>query len=53
MKNRRNYYRLLQVQPDAPREVIRASFRTLIRELKHHPDLGGSDGDAALLIAAY
>ena len=53
MKNRRNYYRVLQVQPDAPTEVIRASFRTLMRELKQHPDLGGSTRDASLLIEAY
>jgi hypothetical protein len=53
MKNRRNYYRLLQVQPDAPIEVIRASYHTLMRELKQHPDLGGSSSDAALLNEAY
>src|SRR5512136_1400975 len=53
MKNRRNYYRILQVQPDAPPEVIRASYRTLMRELKQHPDLGGSTLDAAILNEAY
>ena len=53
MKNRRNYYRLLQVQPDAPIEIIRSSFRTLMRDLKQHPDLGGSTGNATLLIEAY
>jgi hypothetical protein len=53
MQNRRNYYRLLQVQPDAPIEVIRASYRTLMRELKQHPDLGGSSAHAALLNEAY
>ncbi len=53
MKNRRNYYRLLQVQPDAPIEVIRASYRTLMRELKQHPDLGGNSAYAALLNEAY
>jgi len=53
MKNRRNYYRILQVQPDAPIEVIRASYRTLMRELKYHPDLGGSSFDAAVLNEAY
>jgi curved DNA-binding protein CbpA len=53
MKNRRNYYRLLQVQPDAPTEIIRASYRTLMRELKKHPDLGGSTWDASLLNEAY
>jgi hypothetical protein len=53
MKNRRNYYRLLQVQPDAPTEIIRASYRTLMRELKKHPDLGGSTWDAEVLNEAY
>lgn len=53
MKNRRNYYRILQVQPDAPPEIIRASYRTLMRELKRHPDLGGSTSEAAILNEAY
>jgi hypothetical protein len=53
MKNRRNYYRILQVQPDAPPEIIRASYRTLMRELKKHPDLGGSTWDAEVLNEAY
>jgi len=53
MKNRRNYYRILQVQPDAPFEVIRASYRTLMRELKQHPDLGGSTSNASFLNEAY
>jgi len=53
MKNRRNYYRILQVQADAPIEVIRSSYRTLMRELKQHPDLGGSAAKAALINEAY
>ncbi len=53
MKNRRNYYRLLQVQPDAPVEIIRAAFRALMLKLKHHPDLGGSTLDASDLNEAY
>ena len=53
MKNRRNYYRLLQVQPDAPIEIIRTSYRTLMRELKQHPDLGGDHGKASMLNEAY
>jgi DnaJ-class molecular chaperone len=53
MKNRRNYYRILQVQPDAPQEIIQASYRTLMLELKRHPDLGGSTDEAALLNEAY
>jgi hypothetical protein len=53
MKNRRNYYRILQVQPDAPVEIIRASYHTLMRELREHPDLGGSTQNASLLNEAY
>ena len=53
MKNRRNYYRILKVQPDAPVEIIRASYRTLMRELKAHPDLGGSTSEASILNEAY
>ncbi len=53
MKNRRNFYRLLKVQPDAPIEIIRASYRTLMKELKQHPDLGGSAEMAVILNEAY
>ena len=53
MKNRRNYYRILQVQPDAPEEIIRACYRTLMRELKQHPDLGGDNWNASLLNEAF
>ena len=53
MENRRNYYRILQVQPGAPVEIIRASYRTLMQRLKAHPDLGGDHGNAALINEAY
>lgn len=53
MKNRRNYYRVLQVQPDAPPEIIQASYRTMMRELRRHPDLGGSASEASVLNEAY
>lgn len=53
LKNRRNYYRILQVQPDAPNEVIKASYRTLMKRLKCHPDLGGTHPLAALVNDAY
>jgi hypothetical protein len=53
MKNRRNYYRLLCVQPDAPPAVIRSSYAALMLKLKHHPDLGGDPETAALLNEAY
>jgi len=53
LKNRRNYYRVLQVQPDAPVEVIKASYKVLMRELKQHPDLGGDVWNAQVLNEAY
>jgi len=53
MKNRRNFYRVLHVQPDAPREIIRASYRTLMQKLKQHPDLGGDDWNASIMNEAY
>ena len=34
-------------------EIIRASYRTLMRELKNHPDLGGSTSEASILNEAY
>ena len=53
MKYRRNYYKLLHVQPDAPTEIIRSSYLTLMMKLKHHPDMGGDNGNASLINQAY
>jgi len=53
MENRRNYYRVLHVQPDAPAAVIKATYRTLMQKLKMHPDLGGDTWNAALVNEAY
>lgn len=53
MKNRRNYYRVLHVGPEAPAAVIQASYRTLMQRLKMHPDLGGDHAGAALINEAY
>src|SRR6187402_1375762 len=53
MENRRNYYRVLHVQPDAPVEIIRTSYRTLMQRLRMHPDLGGDHWNAALINEAY
>jgi len=53
MQNRRNFYRILHVQPDAPPEVIRTSYRTLMQRLKMHPDLGGDHWQAALVNEAF
>ncbi len=49
--NRRNHYRLLHVQPDAPAEVIKAAYRALIST--RHPDVGGDAYQAVLLNEAY
>lgn len=51
--NRRNYYRVLHAQPEAPLEVTRASYRTLMSTLRQHPDLGGDTAAAALLNEVY
>ena len=51
--NRRNHYRVLHVQPDAPPEVIKASWRTLLSQLRQHPDLGGSHGQAVIVNEAW
>jgi DnaJ-class molecular chaperone len=53
MENRRNYYRVLHVQPDAPAAVIKSTYRTLMQKLKMHPDLGGDTWNAALVNEAY
>ncbi len=53
MENRRNYYRILHVQRDAPQEIIRISYRTLMQTLRMHPDLGGDHGNASLINEAY
>lgn len=49
--NRRNYYRVLHVQPDAPAEVVRAAYRALMA--RHHPDQGGDHHQAVLLNEAW
>ena len=48
-----DYYQLLHVHPDAPLEIIRASYRTLMQRLKAHPDLGGDAAHAAMINEAY
>jgi len=53
MENRRNYYRILHVQFDAPEAVIRASYRTIMHKLRQHPDLGGDHWNATVINEAY
>lgn len=52
-QNQRNYYRVLYVQPDAPFEIIQASYRTLMQKLKAHPDLGGDEWIASVINEAF
>lgn len=49
----RNFYEILHVGRDAPEEIIRSSYRTLMQQLKHHPDLGGDAATAAIINEAY
>ena len=51
--DKRNYYEILHVSRDAPAEIIRGSYRTLMQKLGHHPDLGGDTATAALINEAY
>jgi hypothetical protein len=53
MKTKQNYYRLLHIQPDAPIEIIRSSYRALMLKMRQHPDLGGDDRNASLINEAY
>lgn len=50
---RDDYYRVLQVDRDAHPEIVSAAYRALLRALGKHPDLGGSDSEAKLIIEAY
>jgi hypothetical protein len=51
--DRPDFYRILQVDPRAHPEVIRSAYRTLLRVLGKHPDLGGDPGEARTIITAY
>ena len=53
MEERRNFYRILGVQPDAGADVIRSAYRTMMQKLRLHPDLGGDTAVAAAINAAY
>lgn len=53
MIERRNFYRILHVQPDAPMAIIRENYRVLMQKLKICPDLGDSDWNERLLDSAY
>ncbi len=52
-QERRNLYRILYVQPEAPPELITAAYRCLMSRLRTHPDLGGDTETAARINQAY
>lgn len=52
-EERRNLYRILHVQPEAPAEIIAAAYRCLMTKLRHHPDLGGDHETAVRINQAY
>lgn len=53
MIERRNFYRILYVQPDASMAVIRENYRMLMQRLKTNPGLSGSNWNVSLLDLAY
>lgn len=53
MIERRNFYRILHVQPDASMAVIRENYRVLMQKLKIHPELSDSNWNESLLDIAY
>ncbi|GJL74165.1 PilZ domain-containing protein [Nitrosomonas sp.] len=53
MEERRNLYRTLYAQPDAPLTVIKVNHRVLMQKLKLHPDQSLADLQASLLNTAY
>jgi hypothetical protein len=48
-----DYYQILQVQRSAHPQVVRAAYRTLLKTLQKHPDVGGEQGEARRIIEAY
>lgn len=52
-QERRNLYRILYVQPEAPPELITAAYRCLMMRLRNHPDRGGDPEAAARINQAY
>ena len=48
-----NYYKILQVDPEANPLVIKSSYYTILNQLKCHPDKGGDEEHAKLINEAY
>jgi len=53
MNSKPDYYQILHVHPEAPREIIKSSYRTLMQRMRMHPDLGGDTDSAAVINEAY
>lgn len=49
----KNYYKILQVDPDVDPIIIKKAFNGLMKELKKHPDLGGDTEEAKEINEAY
>jgi hypothetical protein len=52
-QERRNLYRILCVQPEAPPEMITAAYRCLVTQLRNDPNLGADPEKAAQINRAY
>jgi curved DNA-binding protein CbpA len=48
-----DYYEVLQVHPRASQEMINKAYRTLMGEMRGHPDLGGDEERAKLMNEAH
>ncbi|WP_295623524.1 molecular chaperone DnaJ [uncultured Nitrosomonas sp.] len=53
MIERRNFYRILHIQPDAPMAVVKESYWVLMQKLVTHPELASPDWNVNLLNLAY
>lgn len=49
MSKQPDFYKLLHVQRDAPAAIIKASYRAMMQQMQHHPDLGGDEATAQYL----
>lgn len=52
-RERRNHYRVLCVQPEAPPELVTAAFEMLVARLRRQADRGGRAERLAVLETAY
>jgi HSP20 family protein len=48
-----NYYKLLQVDPEADKLVIKSTYYTILNKLHTHPDKGGDEEKTKLINEAY